>query len=83
MARTRLSSKGQIILPKKIRAAHSWKAGVEFFVEDVKDGVVLRPVRPFRETRLEELLGCTGYKGRKKTLRDMERAIATGARAHS
>lgn len=81
MERTRLSSKGQIILPKAIRSARHWKAGLEFVVEEADDGVLLRPARIFPETRIEDVLGCTGYKGRKKSLAAMERAIARGARA--
>ena len=39
METTRLSSKGQVILPKSIRASHKWEPGVEFAVEDTPDGV--------------------------------------------
>jgi len=82
MKTTKLSSKGQVILPSSVRAAHKWKPGVEFAVEDVDEGVLLRPLKPFRPTRLDEVIGCAGYKGRAKTLEDMERAIATGAKRH-
>ena len=44
METTRLSSKGQIILPKSIRASHQWEPGVEFAVEDTPEGVLLRPL---------------------------------------
>lgn len=81
MERTRLSSKGQVILPKAVRAAHRWKPGTEFVVENTDDGVLLRPSKPFGTTRLDEVRGCTGYRGKPKTLKDMERAIAVGARA--
>lgn len=82
MKTTKLSSKGQVILPSSVRAAHKWKPGVEFAVEDVDEGVLLRPLKPFRPTRLDEVIGCAGYKGRAKTFEDMERAIATGAKRH-
>ena len=81
METTRLSSKGQIILPKSIRAAHHWEPGVEFRVEDTADGVLLRPVKAFRQTGLEEVIGCTGYQGPSKSVEDMEAAIAAGVRA--
>jgi len=51
METTRLSSKGQVILPKSIRASHKWEPGVEFAVEDTPDGVLLRPLKPFEATR--------------------------------
>lgn len=80
MARTRLSSKGQVVIPGNIRAAHGWGAGTEFEVEDRGDAVILRVARPFAATRLEEVIGCTGYKGPKRTLAEMESAVAEGAR---
>jgi AbrB family looped-hinge helix DNA binding protein len=39
MQTTRLSSKGQIILPKTIRDAHGWHSGIEFVLIDQNEGV--------------------------------------------
>ena len=75
METTKLSSKGQIILPAAIRAANQWKAGVEFAVEDTGDGVLLRPLKPFSATTLDEVVGCTGYKGKVHTLDEMDKAV--------
>jgi len=80
METTRLSNKGQIVIPKRVRATHGWEPGLEFIVEDTGDGIKLRPVTPYLETKAEELLGCIGYKGPKKSLKEMEAAIAKGAR---
>jgi len=76
METTRLSTKGQVILPKAIRTARSWPPGTEFIVEDTRDGVLLRPVGHFPETRLEEVAGCLRWKGKPKTISAMNRAIA-------
>lgn len=81
METTRLSSKGQIILPKAVRESHHWVPGTEFMVEDTPDGILLRPTKSFQPTRLEEVIGCTGYQGSAKTLQDMEDAIAKGVKA--
>ncbi len=81
METTRLSSKGQVILPKSIRSAHHWEPGVEFMVEDMANGVLLRPVKPFQQPRLEDVIGCTGYKGPARTVEDMDAAIAAAVRA--
>ncbi len=81
METTRLSSKGQLILPKSVREAHHWLPGTEFTVVDTPDGVLLQPANPFQPTRLEEVIGCTGYQGTAKTLQDMEDAIAKGVKA--
>ena len=80
METTRLSNKGQIVIPKKVRATHGWEPGLEFVVEDEDDGIKLKPLKPFPETKVEDLLGCLGYKGPKKSLKEMEAAIAKGAR---
>ena len=58
MAKTRLSSKGQIILPKSIRESNAWESGMEFTVEPSGNGVVLRPAALFQPTRLDDVAGC-------------------------
>jgi AbrB family looped-hinge helix DNA binding protein len=77
---TRLSSKGQIIIPQGIREAHHWKAGLEFNVIDTEQGILLTPRLPFKATSIKEIRGCVNYKGKKKTLREMEEGIAKGAK---
>jgi AbrB family looped-hinge helix DNA binding protein len=78
--RVRLSTKGQLVVPKEIRERHGWSAGVELVLEDLGDRVVLREVQGLPETRLEDLIGCTGYRGPARTLQEMEAGIAEGAR---
>lgn len=79
MNKTRLSSKGQVIIPKTSRDAHHWEAGLELAVIDTEEGVLLKPLRPAPPATLEELAGCLKYTGTAKTLENMERAIKTGA----
>ena len=81
MHTTRLSSKGQLVLPKAIRDADNLPEGTEFTVERVPQGVLLRPLKPFPATRLEEVIGCAGYRGSTRSAADMERAIAKGVKA--
>ncbi|ADE13788.1 transcriptional regulator, AbrB family [Nitrosococcus halophilus Nc 4] len=76
----RLSSKGQIIIPKSIRAVRHWEAGMEFIVEERDDSIILRPLKPFPATCLEEGLGCTGYQGKAKSLEEMDKGIAESLR---
>jgi AbrB family looped-hinge helix DNA binding protein len=80
METTRLSSKGQVVIPKAIRAAHGWDSGAEFVVEETGEGILLKPVRLFPPTSVCDVLGCAGYRGPPKTLADMEAAVAEGAR---
>jgi AbrB family looped-hinge helix DNA binding protein len=75
MEKTRLSTKGQIILPKNIRDARSWSAGTEFTVEETEDGILLRPARLFPQTSLEQVVGWLNYKGKPVTLAEMDAAI--------
>ena len=36
METTKLSSKGQVVLPKSVRDAHKWQPGAEFAVEELR-----------------------------------------------
>lgn len=80
MARVRLSTKGQLIIPKAIREPRGWGEGTELELEEEGDRVVLRAVRPLTTT-VDDLLGCLPYRGPPKTLAQMEAGIARGARA--
>ncbi len=76
METTRLSTKGQIILPKKIRTSRSWGPGTEFTVEETGDGILLRPAARFPETSIDQVAGYLRSKGKPKTLAQMDAAIA-------
>ena len=42
--KTKVSTKGQVILPKAIRDRRGWTAGAELIVEDKPEGVLARSV---------------------------------------
>lgn len=46
MAVAKLSSKGQLQIPKQVRDALSWPPGAEIEIEPVAGALVLRPVAP-------------------------------------
>ena len=81
---TRLSSKGQIIIPKAIRALHGWENGQEFIVEETDQGILLRPYKPasLPKTTLSQVAGCLKqhYQGKAKTIEEMNEAIAQAIR---
>ncbi len=77
---TRLSTKGQLIIPKEIRERHGWTAGTELLLEDRGDSVILRRVANLPTTQLADLVGCAGYKGPALSIEEMEAGIAQGAR---
>lgn len=81
MGTTRLSSKGQVIIPQAIREANRWSTGIESDVKDTDDGILLTTRSPFKKTKLENVAGCIEYRGCKKTLKDMQEGIAKGVKA--
>ena len=76
MAITRLSSKGQVIIPKPIREARQWKIGQQLEVVETEEGILIRPVKPFDETELEEVVGCIKYDGPSVSIDEMNGGIA-------
>ena len=80
METTKLSSKGQVIIPKSVREAHRWEPGTEFTVEDTPQGVLLKPRKLFPETRLEDLVGCVGYQGPPLSDDEIDRLFEEGVR---
>jgi AbrB family looped-hinge helix DNA binding protein len=77
---SRLSTKGQLVIPKQIRDRHGWRPGLELEIEDRESYVVVRPAGALAETSLDDLIGCTGYVGPPRSMEDMEAGIAEGAR---
>lgn len=78
MGTTRLSTKGQIILPKGIRVSRDWVPGTEFTVEETSEGILLRPAARFPATNLEEVAGCLRSNRKSRTLGQMRAAIVRG-----
>lgn len=80
MTTATVSSKGQIVIPKKIRDSHGWKAGVDLVVEDTPQGVLLRSPFDVPRTTIEDVIGCTGYRGPRKSIREMDEGVRRQAR---
>lgn len=81
METTRLSTKGQVILPKRIRECRSWGPGTELVVEETAEGVLLRPAVRFATTKLDEVVGCLPAKHRANTPAQMRAAVAQMVKA--
>jgi AbrB family looped-hinge helix DNA binding protein len=75
METTRLSTKGQIVLPKDIRTARAWGPGTEFIVEQTEDGILLRPSERFLETGLDQVAGSLRSKRTAKSSAQMRASI--------
>ncbi len=67
MKTTGLSSKGRDHIPKVTRQAYKRPVGQ-----------LLRPQDPFPQTCVDDVSGCLQYKGRSKTVEDMNNAIRQG-----
>lgn len=63
MAISRLSTKGQLVLPKEIRTARAWGPGTEFTIEETKEvsccvrADVLPPLRSIKSPAVSSTLG--------------------------
>ena len=77
MPKTRLSSKGQIVIPKPLRDALHWDAGAELSVEPSGDAIILRLApRTWRlptRAELDRVAGCLKYDGPALSIEDMDR----------
>lgn len=81
METTKLSSKGQVIIPKAFRTAHNWDTGLELVAIEMGDGILLRPKAPFEETTLDDVAGSLQYTGKTKSQADIDSAMKKAARS--
>jgi AbrB family looped-hinge helix DNA binding protein len=72
---TKVSSKGQVVLPKAIRDRHAWTDGTRLIVEDRPDCVVLRRVEEKKKLTIDDWVGIVKYKGPPKSVEEMNAAI--------
>lgn len=79
MTTTRLSSKGQVVIPRATRTARRWSEGTELQVVDTPDGVLLRTVKPFPESRIADVFGMAKYRGPKRSIAEMDAAVRAEA----
>lgn len=80
METTKLSSKGQVIIPKAVRNIHQWQVGLELMVIDLGDGVLLKPKAPFQETILSDVAGLLKNTVRPKTDSEIKQALSNHIR---
>ncbi len=80
MEKTKLSSKGQVVLPRAVREAKAWRVGQVLEVVSTHEGVLLKPVRRFEAASLDDIVGCLPYAGKRKSIAEMDAAVASEAR---
>ncbi len=82
METTRLSSKGQVIIPKAIRNAHRWQAGLDLMVIDTGDGILLKPRAPFIGTELADVAGMFRARVAKRSDAQIKAALNAEVKRH-
>ena len=75
-ATTRLSSKGQVVIPQEIRARLGLKTGSKFMVMASGDGVIFRVIQPIDRERFGELMAAAKKAARAAGLRPSDVAAA-------
>ena len=80
MPRTRLSTKGQLIVPQEVREHLGWEPGTILEVEIEGDSVVVKRALDVPQATVDDLLGCANYRGPRRSIEDMDQAIAEAAR---
>lgn len=78
-ARTRLSAKGQVVIPKDVRDALGLQAGQALDVVPTRGGVLLRPLAGKPERSFDEVMASIRrrikYDGPPVTIEDMNQAV--------
>ncbi len=78
LATTRLSSKGQVVIPEEIRERLGLKEGTQFVVVGERDVVILKSIAPPAMAEFDELVRRARGAARKAGVKpaDVRRAIA-------
>ena len=78
LATTKMSSKGQVVIPETIRKQLNLKAGAQFVVVGDKDVVILKSISPPSVNEFEILIAEARKKGKQAGIKkaDISEAIA-------
>ena len=78
LSTTKMSSKGQIVIPEEIRKRLKLKAGAQFVVIGDKDVVILKSISPPSIEEFDELIGETRKQAKKAGMKksDVTAAVA-------
>jgi AbrB family looped-hinge helix DNA binding protein len=74
---TRLSSKGQVVIPEEIRERLGLEAGTQFVVVGEGDAVILRVISPPSKSELASLLAKSRSQAKRAGIKqkDVEKAV--------
>ncbi len=78
--KTRLSTKGQMILPKAARDLKGWTAGAELILEERPEGLLIRKAKLFPEKTIDEVAGKLKHEGAAVSIEQMNEGVLEFAR---
>ena len=83
-AQTKVSAKGQIVIPRSVRDELDWPVGTRLQIERVGGAVTLRPIEEERGTlTIDEFIARRPkYEGPPLSLEAMEAAVTQGMAEH-
>ena len=81
METTRVSTKGQIVIPKQLRKALHWGAGKELMVVQTEDGVLLKPASTGTAIAVDAAYGSLRAGARTKPPTDEQMRVAAREKA--
>jgi AbrB family looped-hinge helix DNA binding protein len=78
LATTKMSSKGQVVIPEDIRKRLGLEAGSQFVVVASKDAVILKTISPPSMAEFDELIRKARRQARKAGMKqsDIKKAVA-------
>jgi AbrB family looped-hinge helix DNA binding protein len=78
VATTKMSSKGQVVIPENIRKRLKLKAGAQFVVVGEKDVVILKSISPPSLDEFDDLIAEARKKGRQAGIKksDISEAVS-------
>ena len=78
LATTRMSSKGQVVIPEDIRKRLGLEAGSQFIVVAGKDAVILKTISPPSRQEFDELIRKDRQQARKAGMKrsDIKKTVA-------
>ena len=83
----KMSTRGQIAIPKAIRTARRWKPGTEFVIQETNEGILLKPRKAPKQTERtatwDDLIGIAKYKGPRRSIREMDEGVTEEALKHA
>lgn len=77
LSTTKMSSKGQVVIPEKVRKQLNLKTGAQFVVVGEKDVVILKSIAPPSIGEFSELIAKAREKGKQSGIKksDINKAI--------